>query len=273
MFQGSHSLGARFGLVPWKLCLGSLWDKSTSGENAERTIFTRDKNNDKYREGGTKDIYLWPRFSSRELESIKRDCYGTKNKFRGVWDLTFCHMYSSLIFSLQKVGRNPSGGCDICWMPPSKLALKKWTLQNKPIYTFSCFFFWSTSMMAYVGLYRVARQMRVLQEDHFTPYDHVTLHANTCTPNPSKYSPHLAGLDEKLAEKSTEKCSVSVTFKNIYIFQNRPKPTDIFEKNRKTDRTTLFNFGSYPCTYVCMRSFRHYTFWNRTILDFSIPGI
>ena len=55
-------------------------------------------------------------------------------------------------------------------------------------------------------------------------------------------SDHLIGFDEKPTAKWTEKSSVSVS---VLCGLNRPKPTDVFGKNRKTDRATFhFRFAT-----------------------------
>ena len=42
----------------------------------------------------------------------------------------------------------------------------------------------------WIGPYRLAQKVQMLQEGHFTPYNHVSSHyANKCTPNPSKCWP------------------------------------------------------------------------------------
>ena len=55
---------------------------------------------------------------------------------------------------------------------------------------------------------------------------------------------HLPGFAEKLTEKPTEKCSVSVSF---FTKKKRPKPTDFLLRNRKTDRAiSYFWFTTLP---------------------------
>ena len=58
---------------------------------------------------------------------------------------------------------------------------------------------------------------------------------------------HLIGFDEKPTEKPTEKSSVSVS---VLFGLNRPKPTDVLGKNRKTDRATFHFRFSDPCGVV-----------------------
>ena len=94
--------------------------------------------------------------------------------------------------------------------------------------------------MAYVGLYRVAQQTQVrtagrpldtIRSCHIMP-----THAHRTVRN----TDHLAGLDEK----SAEKCSSSVVFS--FSFIKKPTETDqLFRENGKTDRATFhFRFIS-----------------------------
>ena len=110
----------------------------------------------------------------------------------------------------------------------------------------------------YAGLYLVAQKTQVLQEGLLTPYDHIAIYMSIHVHGTLRNTDHLSSSDEKPAEKSTEKCSISVSFyfKTVpSTDRNRPKPTDFSGKDRKIDRATAVQFP-YSALYVRVCEYR-----------------
>ena len=90
-----------------------------------------------------------------------------------------------------------------------------------------------------IGPYRLAQQTQVLQEGHFTPYDHVFTLCQQMHTEPSKCGPF--GWFRRETDRETDREMFGSGFVFFrFLLKDRPKPTDFLVRNRKTDRPSSY---------------------------------